>query len=102
MQLVISNNLKLLEKHDTARKHTEHSLFRLLCAMTRANDSTHAASLMRVKNSSRHFYYGTCPLGHWKEENQRKNKNIKFNDQPFVSSNVTLQSKAKFLVWSEY
>ena len=47
--------------------------------------------------------YGTYCLGHRDEENERKNKNIKFNSWSFfLYFHVWLQNNEQFLVWSEY
>ena len=55
------------------------SLIHLMHAISRAHSSTRATSLMRVKNSSCHFFYDThCP-GPLNEENERKVRYIKLN-----------------------
>ena len=90
------------------------SLLHLIRAIARAHASTRANSLMRVKNSTRHSFYDIHCLRYWNKENERKNKNIKFNSWSFslifgklslawmLYFGVWLQNKGKFLVWSEY
>ena len=45
----------------------------------RAHASTRATSLMRAEISRATSVYDTYCLGHWNEENERKNKNITLN-----------------------
>ena len=51
-------------------------------SLSRAHASTRATSLIRVKNSTRHFclWSGTYCLGHWNEKNEIKIKRIKLNN----------------------
>ena len=45
--------------------------------IAKAYANTHATTLMCVKNSLHHLLvYGTDCLGHWNEENERRNKSI--------------------------
>ena len=55
------------------------SLPHLMRVIARAHASTRTTSLMRVKKARATSVYDIYCLGHWKEENERKNKNIKFN-----------------------
>ena len=59
------------------------SLIHLMHAISRAHSSTRVTSLMRVKNSSCHFFYDTYCLEPLNEENERKVRCIKLNSQPF-------------------
>ena len=49
----------------------EISLIHLMRATARARASTRITSLMRVRNSTRRFFYDTYCLGLWNEKNQR-------------------------------
>ena len=54
------------------------SILHLMHAIARAHASTRATTSMRVNISTRQFCYDTYCLAQWKEENERKNKNLCF------------------------
>ena len=58
---------------------TYKNLFHLLRAIACAHANTRATSLMREKIARAISVYGTYCLEHQNEENERKNKNIRFN-----------------------
>ena len=76
---------------------TAQAVFSIWCVRSHAHTPAHAALVWCVSKIARAtFVSDTYCVGHWNEENERTNKNIKFNSwsfffklcKPFVSLNV--------------
>ena len=72
------------------------NLLHLIHVIAQAHASTHATSLIRVKNSTHHF----C-LRHWNKECQRKTKNIRLSNcvSSFFFTVLSLAWMLYFHVW---